>query len=70
MQLWPKTTESKTKEELATLKAGTLYKVFFMTKEYFERTGRKCFYPWVEVSICRHGQQQAENSCANRLHSK
>jgi hypothetical protein len=23
----------------------------FKTKEYFERTGRKCFYPWVEVIV-------------------
>ena len=55
MQLWPKDTESKTKEELAKLKAGTLYKVFFKTKDYFESTGRKCFYPWVEVCIRRQG---------------
>ncbi|EPT01600.1 hypothetical protein FOMPIDRAFT_1029819 [Fomitopsis schrenkii] len=52
MQLWPKATEGKTKEELAKpLKAGTLYKVFFKTKEYFESTGRKCFYPWVEITF-------------------
>ena len=55
MQLWPKDTESKTKEELAKLKAGTLYKVFIKTKDYFESTGRKCFYPWVEVCIRRQG---------------
>ena len=55
MQLWPAATESKTKEELAKLKAGTLYKVFFKTKDYFESTGRKCFYPWVEVCIRRQG---------------
>lgn len=52
MQLWPKATEGQTKEELAkSLKAGTLYKVLFKTKEYFESTGQKCFYPWVEVRI-------------------
>lgn len=28
---------------------GRTYKVVFKTKEYFERTNRKCFYPWVEV---------------------
>ncbi|KAI0720138.1 transthyretin [Fomitopsis betulina] len=52
MQLWPKATEGQTKEELAkSLKAGTLYKVLFKTKEYFESTGQKCFYPWVEITF-------------------
>lgn len=30
--------------------AGT-YKIVFKTKEYFEKTGRKCFYPWVEITF-------------------
>jgi hypothetical protein len=36
------------------LKARGLYKVVFKTKEYFDMTGRECFYPWVEVraAIC------------------
>jgi len=33
------------------LKAAGLYKVVFKTKEYFERTGRKSFYPWVEITF-------------------
>ncbi|KAJ7070866.1 hypothetical protein C8F01DRAFT_1046592 [Mycena amicta] len=33
-----------------TLAAGT-YKIVFKPKEYFERTGRKCFYPWVEIAF-------------------
>ena len=56
MQLWPKATEDKAGEELLKLKAGTLYKVFFKTKEYFESTGRKCFYPWVEVGTRADGR--------------
>jgi 5-hydroxyisourate hydrolase len=28
-----------------------LYKIVFKPKEYFEKTGRKCFYPWVEVRL-------------------
>jgi 5-hydroxyisourate hydrolase len=28
-----------------------LYKIVFKPKEYFEKTGRKCFYPWVEVTL-------------------
>lgn len=39
----------ESKEELARLYPGKLYKVIFHTKEYFESTERKCFYPWVEV---------------------
>ncbi|KAG9222503.1 hypothetical protein PTI98_000960 [Pleurotus ostreatus] len=30
---------------------GRTYKVVFKTKEYFDRTNRKCFYPWVEISF-------------------
>jgi 5-hydroxyisourate hydrolase len=26
-----------------------LYKIVFKPKEYFKKTDRKCFYPWVEV---------------------
>lgn len=50
MQLWPKATAEHNAEQRAKLKAGALYKVVFKTKVYFESTGRKCFYPWVEVS--------------------
>ncbi|KAJ8588399.1 transthyretin [Rhizopogon salebrosus TDB-379] len=28
-----------------------LYKIVFKPKEYFEKTGRKCFYPWVEITF-------------------
>ena len=49
MQLWASDTESKTEEERWKLEAGKIYKVIFQTKPYFERTGRKCFYPWVDV---------------------
>ncbi|KIM79784.1 hypothetical protein PILCRDRAFT_822959 [Piloderma croceum F 1598] len=35
----------------AKLKIGGLYKVTFKTKEYFAKTGRKCFYPWVEITF-------------------
>jgi len=33
------------------LKSGGLYKVVFKTKEYYEKTSRKCFYPWVEITF-------------------
>ncbi|EIN13929.1 transthyretin [Punctularia strigosozonata HHB-11173 SS5] len=33
------------------LKPDTLYKVVFHTREYFERDGRRCFYPWVEITF-------------------
>ncbi|KDQ63211.1 hypothetical protein JAAARDRAFT_371070 [Jaapia argillacea MUCL 33604] len=35
----------------AELKAGRLYKVIFMTRGYFARSDRKCFYPWVEITF-------------------
>ncbi|KAK7058397.1 hypothetical protein VNI00_002031 [Paramarasmius palmivorus] len=28
-----------------------LYKIIFRTKEYFDRTNRESFYPWVEVTF-------------------
>lgn len=52
MDLWPKKKSEEAMVEGAKLKAGKLYKVVFKTKEYFESTGRKCFYPWVEVWCC------------------
>jgi len=33
------------------LKSGGWYKVTFKTKEYFEKTDRECFYPWVEITF-------------------
>lgn len=29
--------------------AAGIYKIVFKPQEYFEKTGRKCFYPWIEV---------------------
>ncbi|KAI0073937.1 transthyretin [Panus rudis PR-1116 ss-1] len=51
MDLWPEATETQSKEERSKLETGKLYKVVFQTKEYFEKTGRKCFYPWVEITF-------------------
>jgi len=31
--------------------AGQTYKIIFRTKEYFEHTKRKSFYPWVEITF-------------------
>jgi len=28
-----------------------LYKITFQTKEFFESSGRSCFYPWVEITF-------------------
>ncbi|KAF9535666.1 hypothetical protein CPB83DRAFT_888349 [Crepidotus variabilis] len=38
-------------KEKTSLQAGQTYKVVFKTKEYFERTNRKSFYPWVEITF-------------------
>ena len=50
MQLWPEGASEDVRRERAVLRPGGLYKVVFQTKHYFESTGRKCFYPWVDVS--------------------
>jgi len=31
--------------------AGQIYKIIFKTKEYFELSERKSFYPWVEITF-------------------
>ncbi|KAN0100341.1 hypothetical protein V8E55_000325 [Tylopilus felleus] len=31
--------------------AAGIYKVVFKPQEYFEKTGRKCFYPWIEITF-------------------
>ncbi len=49
MQLYPEAAPGQKREDLVKLQAGQFYKVVFKTKDYFESTGRKCFYPWVEV---------------------
>jgi hypothetical protein len=36
-------------QEAKDLLTTGIYKVVFKTKEYFDVTNRKCFYPWVEV---------------------
>lgn len=49
MQLWLDGETEEVRRERGKLKAGKLYKVIFHTKPYFEASGRKCFYPWVDV---------------------
>ncbi|KAI0363741.1 transthyretin [Pilatotrama ljubarskyi] len=51
MQLYPEAAPGQKREDLIKLQAGRLYKVVFKTKDYFESTGRKCFYPWVEITF-------------------
>ena len=53
MQLYPEAGPGQKREDLIKLQAGKLYKVVFKTRDYFESTGRKCFYPWVEVPMLR-----------------
>ncbi|EKM61397.1 uncharacterized protein PHACADRAFT_135007 [Phanerochaete carnosa HHB-10118-sp] len=51
MQLWPEGENEQVRQERAKLKPGKLYKVIFQTKPYFENSGRKCFYPWVDITF-------------------
>ncbi|KAH7886086.1 hypothetical protein F5I97DRAFT_1937010 [Phlebopus sp. FC_14] len=50
MSLLPPRASDDAKERGKEFSPGT-YKIVFKPKEYFERTGRKCFYPWVEISF-------------------
>jgi len=36
-------------EQTVKLEAGSLYKIVFETKDYFDKVGRSTFYPWVEI---------------------
>ncbi|KIL71671.1 hypothetical protein M378DRAFT_183043 [Amanita muscaria Koide BX008] len=38
-------------EQGTELSSGQVYKIVFKTKEYFERTERESFYPWVEITF-------------------
>nr|AAZ14903.1 conserved hypothetical protein [Coprinellus disseminatus] len=40
------------------LQAGEAYKIVFKTKEYFEKTGRSTFYPWVEIPFTIQNPQE------------
>ncbi len=47
--LLPPRSSERAKLEKTDPVAGKTYKIIFKTKEYFGRTHRKSFYPWVEV---------------------
>ena len=49
LDLLPPAGSHEAKTEKTELISGQTYKVVFRTKEYFERTNRQSFYPWVEV---------------------
>lgn len=49
LDLLPPAGSEEAKAQGTSLAAGQTYKIVFKTNEYFERTQRKSFYPWVEV---------------------
>ena len=51
LDLLPPAGSELAQKEKTELIAGQTYKVVFKTKEYFDRTNRKSFYPWVEVML-------------------
>lgn len=51
MDLLPARGSEEAKDKNVELKAGSTYKIVFKTKDYFEGSGRRCFYPWVEVLV-------------------
>ncbi len=70
MQLYPEAGPGQKAEDLIILQAGKLYKVVFKTREYFESTGRKCFYPWVEVPTLRLQTVSFEVLIISRSHHR
>ncbi|PPQ99565.1 hypothetical protein CVT24_005353 [Panaeolus cyanescens] len=51
LDLLPPAGSEEESKEGTKLVEGQTYKIVFKTQEYFERTGRKSFYPWVEISF-------------------
>ncbi|KAH9486504.1 5-hydroxyisourate hydrolase [Psilocybe cubensis] len=49
LDLLPPRGSELARKEKTDLVAGQTYKVIFRTKEYFDRTNRRSFYPWVEI---------------------
>ncbi len=50
VDLLPPVGSREAEQEETDLITGQTYKIIFKTKEYFQRTERDSFYPWVEVS--------------------
>lgn len=50
LDLLPPAGSELAQKEKTELIAGQIYKVVFKTKEYFDRSNLKSFYPWVEVT--------------------
>jgi 5-hydroxyisourate hydrolase len=51
LDLLPPKGSEEAKNEHTHLRTGQTYKIVFKTKEYFDRTDRESFYPWVEISF-------------------
>jgi len=58
IDLLPPPGSEEAKERKMELAPGQTFKVVFRTKEYFERTGRESFYPWVEISFTIQSQKE------------
>ncbi|KAK2461550.1 hypothetical protein APHAL10511_006013 [Amanita phalloides] len=48
LDLLPAAGSLEAQEQKTDLVSGKTYKIIFRTKEYFQRTERDSFYPWVE----------------------
>ncbi|KAF8225106.1 Hydroxyisourate hydrolase [Tricholoma matsutake] len=51
LDLLPPRNSEEARNERTQLQAGQTYKIVFKTNEYFKRTNRLSFYPWVEISF-------------------
>jgi len=58
LDLLPPAGSEEAERENTALLAGQIYKIVFKTKEYFEQTHRRSFYPWVEITFTVEDPQE------------
>jgi len=67
LNLLPPRGSNDEKDKGTQLIAGGEYKIIFQTKEYFDETGRRSFYPWVEVRPHAYARHGAEDLSAQKI---
>ena len=67
LDLLPPRDSEEARDEHTQLRAGQTYKIIFKTKEYFKRTNRSSFYPWVEVCHCASKWRRLSRAFSDQL---
>lgn len=58
LDLLPPAGSAEAERQETNLVAGQTYKIIFKTKDYFDKTGRETFYPWVEITFTIKNPQE------------